>query len=129
MWVARAVVDAMHDEQIAEHGGSHGVRDDGLLESARARPRDRFGYDESADIFALAAAYGYGLAKNHAYVDGNKRIAFVTMAVFLVLNQLMINAGEPEVVTVMLGVADGSISEGELAAWLRAHCSRLKAAR
>ncbi|HEV2180112.1 MAG TPA: type II toxin-antitoxin system death-on-curing family toxin [Gemmatimonadaceae bacterium] len=124
-WVDRSVVEAMHDAQVAEHGGFYGVRDEGLLESALARPRDRFNYDQSADLCAIAAAYGFGLAKNHAFVDGNKRVALVTMGVFLVLNHLMIKADEPEIVTVMLGVAGSSISEDELAAWLRAHTKRL----
>lgn len=115
----RDIADTIHHEQITEHGGSHGVRDEGLLSSALARPRDRWGYDENADVCALAAAYAFGLAKNHPYIDGNKRVALHVMYVFLRANGLVLDAPEPEVVTTMLGVADGSVSEANLAAWLR----------
>ena len=121
-WLERVDVDTMHHAQIAEHGGSHGVRDEGMLESALARPRNRFAYEgDSIDIAALAASYGFGLAKNHAYIDGNKRIAFIAMFAFLRLNGWRIRAPEPEVVTLMIAVADGSVDENALAAWLRSH--------
>lgn len=118
-WVSRDIANTIHHEQITEHGGSHGVRDEGLLSSALARPRDRWGHDENADVCALAAAYAFGLAKNHPYIDGNKRVALHVMYVFLRVDGLKLNAPEPEVVTTMLGVADGSVSETDLAAWLR----------
>lgn len=95
------------------------MRDSGLVESALARPRQRWVYQPDADLPALAAAYGYGLARNHGYVDGNKRIAFVAMGVFLDVNGWEIAAPEPEVVAVMLEVAAGERGEEELAEWLR----------
>lgn len=118
-WLKRSLVDAVHADQIRQHGGSHGVRDSGLIESALARPRQRLGYEPESDLAVLAAAYGYGLARNHGYVDGNKRIAYMAMYVFLGLNDVEIEAPEPEVVAVMLEVASGERSEEELAEWLR----------
>ena len=109
----------MHADQVREHGGQLGLRDAGLLESALARPRNRWSYESEADLQSLAAEYGFGLAKNHAFVDGNKRIAFVAMNVFLLLNGLEIEAPEPDVVATMLGVAEGRIDQDGLAQWLR----------
>ena len=119
--VPRAAVDAMHADLVQTHGGAHGLRDAGLLESALGRPRNRWSYDPSADIPALAAAYAVGIARNHAFVDGNKRTAFQTAYVFLALNGLRLVAPEPEVVTLMRDVATGAINEAELAVWIRAH--------
>jgi death on curing protein len=116
----RRIVEAFHTDQVREHGGQLGLRDAGLLESALARPQHMWAYEEGADLQTLAAEYGFGLAKNHAFLDGNKRIAFVAMNVFLILNGLEIEASEPEVVATMLGVADGSIERAALADWLRA---------
>jgi death-on-curing protein len=120
-WLSRSIVLAIHANQIDQHGGSLGLRDAGLLESALERPRHRFHYDPEADLPVLAAAYGFGLAKNHAFIDGNKRIAFQAIFVFLGLNGLTIDAEEPAVVTLMLGVAAGDVSETELARWLQHH--------
>lgn len=117
-WLSRLVVDAMHLDQIREHGGQSGLRDENLLESALARPLNQFAYESTQDLTELAAAYGYGLARNHAYVDGNKRIAFVAMYVFLALNGLEIVASEPQVVVLMTRLAAGTVSEGELTGWL-----------
>lgn len=119
LWLERSLVDAIHADQLRQHGGSHGVRDAGLIESALARPRQRWGYQPETDLAALAAAYGYGLARNHGYVDGNKRIAYMAMYVFLGLNDTEIEAPEPEVVALMVEVASGERSEEELAEWLR----------
>ncbi len=96
-WLSRLVVDAMKLDQIREHGGQPGLRDENLLESALARPLNKFAYEGTHDLAELAAAYGYGLARNHAYVDGNKRIAFMAMYVFLAMNGFEIEASEPEV--------------------------------
>ncbi len=82
-WLSRSIIDAIHESLVSQFGGSNGVRDDGLLESALDRARNRWGYDETADIADLAASYGVGVAKNHAFVDGNKRSAFQAMYVFL----------------------------------------------
>ena len=116
----RAWVAAIHANQIREHGGSPGVRDEGLIESALARPRNLFAYEE-ADLARLGAAYAFGLGRNHGFIDGNKRIAFQTMYVFLGLNGWRLIAEEPEVVRVMLDVAAGTMSETDLAAWVRDH--------
>jgi len=117
-WVARLVVDAIHLDQIREHGGLAGVRDVNALESALARPRQKWHY-EQADVPTLAAAYGFGLCRNHPYRDGNKRVAFVVMVVFLELNGLQFEADEADVVTTVLALADGGLTEGELAEWTR----------
>jgi len=124
-WLSRELLDAMHLDQLQVHGGSPGIRDDGAVESALARPRNRWSHESSAcDLADLAAAYGFALAKNHGYVDGNKRIAFVAMYVFLGLNAQELEAPEGEVVETMLAVAAGGMGEEELAAWLRAHLVR-----
>lgn len=115
------MVDAVHLDLVREHGGLQGTRDEDALESALARPRQRWTYGERPDIAELAAAYGFGLARNHPYHDGNKRIAFVAMAVFLGLNGYRIDATEQEVVAVMLELAAGTLEEGTLAEWVRNH--------
>lgn len=120
-WLSRAMVLAMHANQIDHHGGSLGLRDIGLLESALERPRHRLHYDHKADLLNLAAAYGFGLVDSSVFNGGNKRIAFQAMYVFLGLNGLSIEADEPAVVTIMLGVAAGEVSEQDLAEWLREH--------
>ena len=120
-WVGRVVVDAVHLDQLREHGGLPGVRDENTLESALARPKQRWHYAHDSDLAALAAAYGWGLATSHPYRDGNKRIAFVVMAVFLELNGRRLEAPEAEVVQIMLAVADNRLKENELASWVRAH--------
>jgi death-on-curing protein len=120
-WVPRVAVDAVHLDLIREHGGLSGIRDEDALESALARPKQTWAYDEEPDLADLAAAYGFGLARNHPYHDGNKRIAFVTMAVFLGLNGATVRATEEEIVAVMLELAGGTLSEGSLAEWVREH--------
>lgn len=125
LWLEAYAVLVMHEEQLREHGGSYGVRDEGLLESALARPKQQFHYGERSDIFALAAAYGYGVARNHLFVDGNKRTAFQCMYVFLDINGLEITATEVDAVITMLGVADGSVSEAQLAAWLKTNHAKI----
>ena len=120
-WVSRVVIDAVHLDLIRAHGGMPGTRDEDLLESALARPRQRWAYDTSADLGALAAAYGYGLARNHPYHDGNKRVAFVAMAVFVGLNGFELVADEADVVTTIVALAAGALDEDALAEWARAH--------
>ncbi len=120
-WVERLVVDAVHLDQIREHGGLAGLRDENALESALARPRQKWHYEQTKDLATLAAAYGSGLCRNRPYRDGNKRVAFVVMVVFLELNGLMFDADETDVVAEMLALADGRVSEIRLAEWLRAH--------
>ena len=118
VWIDPAVILAVHEEQLAEHGGAAGIRDTGMLESALARPRNLAHYGEP-DASALAAAYGFGLARNHPFVDGNKRSAFVAVELFLHLNGLCLDAPDADCVMVMLSLAAGEIDEPTFAAWLR----------
>lgn len=120
IWLDRAVLIAAHDEQLAEHGGAAGFRDEGLFDSALARPLKLAAY-ESPDACALAASYAVGLAKNHPFVDGNKRTAFIAMELFLWLNGLELVIGDAECVIVTLSVASSEWDESTLAAWLREH--------
>ena len=122
-WLAVVHILAIHSDQIQAHGGSLGLRDRGLLESALERPRNRLHYDPGADLPTLAAAYGFGLANNHPFVDGNKRVAFQAMYLFLGLNGFRIEAPEEEVVAVILSLASGDLDEPGLADWLRDHLS------
>lgn len=121
VWVPRLVLDAVHLDQLREHGGLQGIRDENALESALARARNKWAYESITDPALLAAAYGYGLATSHPYRDGNKRIAFLAMVIFLGLNGWDLDAPEPEVVSTMLTVASGQLPESELAEWLRKH--------
>lgn len=119
-WLSRASIDAVHEQLIDEHGGSHGVRDVALIESALARPQNRFFYAAAeCDLAELAAAYGYGLVKNHGYIDGNKRAGFAALLIFLVRNGFRLVVGSGEAVRVIEGVAAGGISEEQLADWIR----------
>jgi death-on-curing protein len=120
IWVTSDVARAAHAEQLAEHGGAQGVRDDGLLESAFARPRNLAEYGDP-DAAALAAAYAYGLARNHPFVDGNKRTAAVVSETFLALNGYSLTASDAELVVAFLDLAAGDLSEDELADWFRQH--------
>ncbi|MBP6339206.1 MAG: type II toxin-antitoxin system death-on-curing family toxin [Vitreoscilla sp.] len=110
----------LHEESLAEHGGAPGVRDEGLFESALARPLNlvQYGQPDTAD---LAASYGVGLAKNHAFVDGNKRVAFLAVGLFLALNGWRLQATQAEATLTMLAVASGELTEDTFAAWLRSH--------
>jgi len=121
LWLRRQWVDALHFQQLKRFGGLYGMRDEGAIDSALARARNQWEYAEERDLAALAAAYGFGLTRSHGYSDGNKRVGFVAMAVFLELNGRELDAPEPEVVRVMLGVAAGDVAEPELAEWLRGH--------
>lgn len=120
VWIARSVILAIHDMQLAEHGGGAGVRDVNLLESALARPVNLAAYG-APDAPALAAAYGYGISRNHAFIDGNKRTGFVAAELFLRLNGYELMAEDGDCVLTMLAVAAGDLSEEEFASWLRAH--------
>lgn len=120
-WLSRLMVDTLHQELIREHGGSYGVRDEGLIDSALSRPRNRWAYEPDSDLASIAAAYGYGLARNHGFIDGNKRVAFMSLYVFLGLNGFDLDVSEPAVVAVMTSVAEGSLKEPGLAVWIRGH--------
>lgn len=118
VWVATATVLAIHDEQLAEHGGLPGIRDMGLLESALGRPQNLFHY-EGLDLIELAAAYGYALAKNHPFNDGNKRVSAVVTELFLALNGADLIASDAAIVQTWLALASGTMDENEVVAWLR----------
>jgi len=118
IWVQEAVVFAVHDRQIAEHGGSGGVRDKGAVLSALARPVNRAAY-EDADPASLAAAYAFGLAKNHGFVDGNKRTAWIIARLFLQLNGITLRYDAADAIQTVEGAAAGNVTENELAAWFR----------
>ena len=120
VWIDDAVLLAVHDEQLAEHGGATGTRDLGLFESATARPQQLAHYG-TPDVADLAAAYGFGIARNHPFVDGNKRTAFVAVELFLALNGFVLLADDAACVLTMLAVAAGQMDEVAFARWLRQH--------
>ncbi len=120
-WLLIHVVIAIHEALIAEHGGPAGIRDRGLLESTLARPRNLLAYSEDASLFDLAASYAYGLARNHCFVDGNKRVAFTACLTFLRLHGIHLEASQKEKYLTFLRLAEGDITEQELSAWLEAH--------
>ena len=120
-WLSAVHIIAIHTDQIQAHGGSLGLRDRGLLQSALERPRNRFLYDPGADLAVLASAYGFGISSDHPFIDGNKRVAFQAMYLFLGLNGFRIEAPEEEVVVLILSLASGQLDEPALAAWLRGH--------
>jgi death-on-curing protein len=123
-WLSRVVVDAIHSDQIREHGGLPGVRDENVLESALARPQQKWHYAAPADMAALGAAYAFGLVRNHPYRDGNKRIGFLALVTFLGLNGQEFDASDAEVVAEILALADGKVGEEELADWIRQHVTK-----
>lgn len=122
-WLSKELILAVHAAQIAEHGGLAGLRDEGLLESALARPRNLAAYG-APDMFDLAAAYAFGIASNHPFLDGNKRVAFVASATFLRLHGFSLTAAMEERVATFLRLAAGEIDEPTLAAWLRTNSVR-----
>lgn len=120
VWIEESVVWAVHEAQLAEHGGSAGVRDSGLLQSALARPLNLLAYGE-ADAPTLAAAYSFGIARNHPFIDGNKRTAFVCVELFLALNGFVLTALDADCVSTMLALAAGELPEADFAAWIKDH--------
>ncbi len=120
-WLKPVFILAIHADQIQAHGGTPGVRDRGLLLSALERAPNRHRYEPDGDLATLAAAYGFGISSNHPFVDGNKRVAFQAMFVFLGLNGFRIDAPEEEVVILVMGLASGDLEEAALADWLRSH--------
>ena len=121
VWLERTAIELLHAESIAEHGGLPGLRDEGLFESALARPHNVHAYEAENDVIELAAWYGVALAKNHPFNDGNKRIAFIAALVFAGLNGLRIVAGQADAAMIMLAVAEGTAAQPQFAAWLRRH--------
>jgi len=120
VWIDLDVVLAIHDEQLAEHGGQPGIRDRGLLESAMARPRNQFSYGE-ASIARLSASYAFGISRNHPFLDGNKRTSLVVAELFLQLNGLDLSATNAECVTTFLQLAAGALTEDQFAQWIAGH--------
>ncbi len=122
LWIERRLALAIHDRQLAEHGGSGGVRDEGLLESALARPQQLFAYgDPPPDLADLGASLAYGLARNHPFVDGNKRTSIVCCEVFIELNGASLDVGDAELFPVVLELAEGHLGVEQFTQWLRAH--------
>lgn len=119
VWLMRETIDAIHDMQLAEHGGLPGIRDETLLQSALASPQHLYAYAKTPDIHALAASYAHGIAKNHPYMDGNKRTALVAAYTFLRLNGAQLKASEVSATQIMLALAAGEVSENDFAVWLR----------
>jgi death on curing protein len=119
-WLLEETLIALHEVLVSEFGGETGIRDEGLLESALARPRNLLNYGR-ADLFDLAAAYAYGLVKNHPFIDGNKRVGFMAGAIFLELNRIRFRAAEVDAAVEMLAVAAGERTEIQFAQWLRDH--------
>ncbi|MHB8950783.1 MAG: type II toxin-antitoxin system death-on-curing family toxin [Rhodoferax sp.] len=120
VWIESALIHAVHDEQLAQHGGGSGVRDPNLLESARARPQ-QLAHDGSPDAADLAASYGYSISRNHPFIDGNKRTGFVVLELFLALNGYDLNATDADCVLTIVSVAAGELDEPALADWIRTH--------
>jgi death-on-curing protein len=128
-WLSLEMVQAIHDEAVHLFGGLGGVRDQSLLESAIAKPRNKLAYEPESTIFELAATLGIGLARNHAFNDGNKRTALLATRAFLFLNEQVLEPQEEDEVLVMIAVATGEFSEPQFAAWLRSNCAVVKAGR
>jgi len=123
-WIDEKALLLLHEESLAVFGGARGLRDRGLLESALARPLHTYAYRPESTIADLAASYALGLARNHAFVDGNKRAAFLAMGVFLAINGFRLAADQLDAIETMLAVADGSLDEKRLAAWVQRNCVR-----
>jgi death-on-curing protein len=124
-WIGKKALLLLHEESLAEFGGARGLRDEGLLDSALARPRNLHAYNDACTLAELAASYGFGIAKNHAFVDGNKRSAFMAIGLFLAINGRRLAAGQADAVTTMLRVAGGEMDEEALAAWIDANTTEV----
>ncbi|MEP6591970.1 MAG: type II toxin-antitoxin system death-on-curing family toxin, partial [Gemmatimonadota bacterium] len=123
-WVPRIVVEAVHLDQLREHGGLQGLRDDNALEASLARARQKWTSEPKSDLSTVAAACAFGIAKAHPFNDGNKRSAFLAMTIFLGLNGKEVDASETEVVQLMVALASGSLTESQMASWVRDHLTR-----
>jgi len=128
-WISRRALLLLHVETLAEHGGLAGMRDEGLLDSALARPHNRFVYKKQCDLADLAAAYAFGLSQNHPFQDGNKRVAFLAAGLFLELNGFELVAEQVDSVQVFFALAGGKITERKLAEWIRKSSSRIDPAK
>lgn len=121
-WVSKKVLLLLHEESLATFGGASGLRDEGLLDSALARPQHRHAYDEQTTVPELAAAYAFGLLRNHPFVDGNKRIAFLAIGIFLATNGLRLVADQVDAIRTIMAGASGELDEAQLAEWIRQNC-------
>lgn len=117
-WIGKRALLLLHEESLAEFGGVSGLRDENLLESALARPQNLHAYNSGSTFADLAAAYGFGIARNHPFVDGNKRAAFLSIGLFLAINGFRLEADQPEAITTMLDVASGLMEQDSLSAWI-----------
>ena len=117
-WISKKALLLLHEESLAEFGGARGLRDEGLLDSALARPKNTHAYNTECSIADLAASYGYGLAKNHAFVDGNKRAAFLSMGLFLAINGYQLRPDQMDAIHTMFAVASGELNEEGLSSWI-----------
>jgi death on curing protein len=124
IWLVEAVVCALHDEQLAEHRGGSGIRDQGLLESAMARPKQRYAYGDNPSLFELAADYVMGIVKNHPFIDGNKRVGFIAGILFLELNGYRFSASEEDAANIIIAVAAGQVDEAGLVRFLVENSSK-----
>ena len=122
-WIDKRALLLLHEESLTAFGGARGMRDEGLLDSALDRARNQYLYEKGADIAALAAAYGFGIAKNHPFVDGNKRAAFLGLGLFLAINGKRLRADQVDAIRTILALAAGDIDEKQLAEWIRANLS------
>lgn len=118
-WISKKALLLLHEESLSHFGGRRGIKDDGLLESALARPQNLFAYNSKVDLFDLAASYAYGLARNHAFVDGNKRAAFLSIGIFLAINGYALKVDQVDAIQTITALAAGTIEEKEIAAWIR----------
>jgi len=118
-WLNQQALILLHSESLAEYGGTEGIRDEGLLESALYRPLNLYNYEKETDIAFLAAAYGFGIVRNHPFVDGNKRIAFLAVGLFLALNGFSLEVTQLEATQTMLALASGELSENDFCQWLK----------
>ena len=125
VWIAPVALRLLHSESLAEHGGLAGLRDEGLLMSTLARPQNLFAYESVTEIPRLAAAYAYGITKNHPFIDGNKRAAFLSIGLFLALNGLRLQVEPAEAGQTMLALAAGDLEETELGEWIEIHTDQL----
>jgi death on curing protein len=121
IWIERKSLEDLHGRSLQEFGGPPGIRDDNLFQSALARPKNVYAYTGINDVALLAASYAFGLAKNHAFIDGNKRVAFHAMILFLALNGFRLQADETDIILKFFALAAGDLSEDELATWIRDH--------
>jgi death-on-curing protein len=126
IWIDKRALLLLHRESLAQFGGAGGLRDEGLLDSALARPVNKHAYEGCSDVAVLAAAYGYGLARNHAFVDGNKRVAFLAVGVFLAINGHGLSATPVEAIEAILALAAGGMDEAQFADWIREHLGHVE---